>query len=370
MGKILDKIVQDDAAPSRNDLWLDGETLKANIHGKWKSISGGSSGAGVTIVDSVDKLDKNAPVGSMAAVAVGGGSKYQTFSKLCETIPPIAPDMSEEEVMEILKKMPIVNDIKFNIPNQIPQEVQGILALASSELIETGIMNNATILMMVVAQQGVMCAMQSSTGTVGPITIMAFNEEAQKYELNQAALQEFDVLFKSNTWVFLGKDFFSSVIGEITPESIAAMDEIFSLLSGAVAQAELYIKKEEWQKVLVEDIEAIYAKLDTKQNIINKQEVPFVGGLKPNIYYTDFVNNSNVLQYELLGHSTSLVYEEYIIELEVGDRSPSGLTFVDENGEFINIKWSNSISPTLNPNTTYLISISGNFAVFAQFINE
>lgn len=71
-------------------MWLDGETLKANIHGKWKSISGAGSGAGVTIVDSVDKLDANAPVGTPAIVAVGGGIKETKFSEVFENLPDLS----------------------------------------------------------------------------------------------------------------------------------------------------------------------------------------------------------------------------------------------------------------------------------------
>lgn len=333
---------------------------------------GGGSGAGVTIVDSVDKLDKNAPVGTPAIVAVGGGSRYQTFSEVCAMVPPfnLGPDTSQEETIEILKKLPIITDIKFNIPNQISQDVLGALVFISSEFIESGSMNDAHLLMILVQPQGVMCAMESVGGDAQPILIIGFNEETQKYELDKSALQEFDILFKSKTWVFAGKDVLSSLTGELTPETIAVMDEVFSLLAGAVAQAELYIKKEEWQKVLIEDIEAVYAKLNTKQNIISRKSLSYKKELEPNTYYTYFINNTNALQCKLLGHSISSVYEEYIIELEVGDNAPSTIIFVNDDGNIIDIKWANSMSPTFNSNTTYLISISGNFAVFAQFTNE
>ena len=120
MGKILDKIVQDDTAPSRNDLWLDGETLKANVRGKWKSISGRGSGAGVTIVDSIDKLDNNAPAGSLAVVAQQGTTDMKKPYDLYQL--DVENDClidQENYTIEILypEKLSKVKNVDFNMPS-------------------------------------------------------------------------------------------------------------------------------------------------------------------------------------------------------------------------------------------------------------
>lgn len=45
-------------------------------------LSKGGSGGGITIVDSIDKLDPNAKLGTLASVVIEGGIKKQTFKEI------------------------------------------------------------------------------------------------------------------------------------------------------------------------------------------------------------------------------------------------------------------------------------------------
>lgn len=112
MAKIIDKIIQSATEPSKNDLWLHEGSLKANLKGKWESIGGGSGG-GVTIVDSVDKLDENAPVGNLAVVAKQGGRTISSFRDLVQ--PNV--DMINANVGTInTAGLSIVNDLQITPP--------------------------------------------------------------------------------------------------------------------------------------------------------------------------------------------------------------------------------------------------------------
>lgn len=46
MKKVIERIVESPGAPSENDLWLNGKTLKKFQNGEWVVISGGNSGGG------------------------------------------------------------------------------------------------------------------------------------------------------------------------------------------------------------------------------------------------------------------------------------------------------------------------------------
>ncbi len=46
MKKVIERIVESPGAPSENDLWLNGTTLKKFQNGEWVAISGGNSGGG------------------------------------------------------------------------------------------------------------------------------------------------------------------------------------------------------------------------------------------------------------------------------------------------------------------------------------
>lgn len=369
MSERIDKTIISPYPPDTLDsMWYDGEKFRIFNNGEWNEIGG--SGAGVTIVDSIDKLDENAPIGSLAVVASGEG-EYQTFSELCTMVPPMDGDsgMTEEDNMEILKNLPIVTDIKFNIPNQISSEVQGILLLVSSEAISEST-GNTSMLMLAVMSQGVMCAMEGAEGAVGPITILLFNEETQKYELDKSALQEFNDLFKSKTWIFLGKDAMSGMIGEMTPVTIAAMDEIFLLLSSNI-QANLYIKKGQWQTPYESEFNDLKAKIAAKQSPIKALSVSgdTYYEISPGTFYRiDYINKDTTLK--LLGYINGRNlgnYEEYLFLLRTTKTDPINITFIDDNDKQITVKWANQIEFSLEEGYVYVVSIVEGLGVFLKF---
>lgn len=372
MGKILDKIVQDDAAPSRSDLWLDGETLKANIHGKWKSISGGGSGAGVTIVDSVDKLDENAPVGSMAVVASREG-KYQTFSEITESLPIIDSSMSNEESMELFKQLPIIADIKFNIPKPIPSDlvIQGAVALISNDFIDNGgNMNSSSLLLIAVQNQGVVAMGMMDGQMSDTLIIMQINEETQSFELNDTGINNFNQILNQKTWIFAG-DILSAMIGETTPESIGVMDEIFLFLSNNT-QADLFIKKGQWQDPYESKFNNLQAKIDAKQSPITVSSIS--GGdtyyeISPGKFYR-IDNIFEGITLKLLGYVNSTYssnYKEYLFRIRSTKTDPINITFIDENDTPITIKWANQIEFSLEGGYIYIISIVEDLGVFLKF---
>lgn len=99
MKKIIERIVDGPGAPSENDLWLNGTTLKKYENGEWKSISGGGDGSGSgsgsgcdcptieanpTIGDSDTTTPlENLKVGtSIYSVSSGGGSSSGSSARI------------------------------------------------------------------------------------------------------------------------------------------------------------------------------------------------------------------------------------------------------------------------------------------------
>lgn len=381
MGKILDKVVQDDAAPSRSDLWLDGETLKANIHGKWKSISGGGSGAGVTIVDSVDKLDENAPAGSMAVVAKEGNSTKAKFSELYQL--DMNNDMEVDQVNMTItiknkEKFDLISDIDIILPkdNKLISGQTSAILIGPFEIFNDIMMGggdtssvSAAIMIGAKSENDIITVVEGSLIHNGEELVVSLIEnDGEKYVLNEKGIKEFKN-FISNI------DVFTYYICEINSlmgntELPTYLDNFITFYKGQPSDSKVFIKKDKWKGICEDDFNDFDKKLNKKADVIGKSELLFAYSLKPNTYYTKELSRSNDLTITLLNYNESSNYDEYILELIIGDRAPSNLIIEDSNHTVLNIKWANNMAPTFSPYTTYIISISNIYAVFAQFTNE
>lgn len=373
MGKILDKIVQDDAAPSRSDLWLDGETLKANIHGKWKSISGGGSGAGVTIVDSVDKLDKNAPVGTPAVVAVGGGIKETKFSKVFETLPDLPTTEDEEVMTEYLNALPIVSKINIVAPRVIPEDAEYVIIFFTGDIKAILGQGEGTVIMIDIQKSGAQAMFKSPQVEQKTFNLFMYDTVSQTYVLNIQQINELNAIFASDDFKYLG-DFLGSILGPMSPEDLIVIDTFMSLYVGTKSQTQLYIKEEEWTKVAERDIQKIYKELENKISIprLDAGYTLYTGNVaEQNVFYRVSLLEEPIIKLDIDTSISSAQYKEFIFYFP--GNNETDIQFLDKNGIPLEIKWANGNSPIFEKGGNYFVSIVCGpvdyyLGVFVEFI--
>lgn len=118
-----------------------------------------------------------------------------------------------------------------------------------------------------------------------------------------------------------------------------------------------------------EDYSSLSGSLRDKADSIKVGEVAN-GVVYPNTYLISTINDTYAKSYTLYTSSfDETVYREYILELKCNS-TPSAVSFKNNNGVSLDIKWTNNIAPIFEDGYTYLISIANNFGVFAQYPNS
>ena len=362
MAKIIDKIVQSATEPSKNDLWLHDGKLQANLKGKWESIGGGSGG-GVQIVDSIDKLDPNAKVGTLASVVIEGGIKKQTFKEIAEITPPMGSITNNEFLIEYIKTCPIVNEIDIDVPKNKLPDFNAVLAFVA---IPEDITVTATdMIMLTIQSEGCAGAVQLNNDN-SQLPIFLWDETTQTYIKNENNIAIINNLLSSNNFAF-SEDILSVLIGPLTNESIELINDIVYFYRNTESQAEVYVKKENWEKIIQSDIDKVYSILNTKPDI----PVMSLYGLleddlaRSNIFYTCYLNNNPNIKLDI-----DLTKENYYAEFMFNLRATNTmeLVFSDRNGNPLDIIWANGNYPIVEDGHDYVISIiSGMLGVFVEF---
>lgn len=371
MARILDKIVQDDAAPSRNDLWLDGETLKANIHGKWKSISGGGSGAGVTIVDSIDKLDDlNVPNGTIVSVAPEGSVVKPSeilmvdFDIMLGFIENGDFAGYQNYLYSIIPLCKVVKNIQITVPTD-PVENQAVMLVFgegnSAEELQT-------------SPQMILVVGGTTTGALAVGAQWQYYDESgekvkEMYEVCREGIIEHEVLntvndiFKNHNLKYFMFEAMASADFHTINNFI---DKHIRFSSGNETQTFLK-KSNDFSRILEEkDYNDIQNKLNSLTSVRYKHETLDFNSymIEANVYY-DFMRwSSNELTITLKPLENKALYGEYMLQIFQGD-SDASLKILDEEGND-SITWIGT-PPNLLAGTTTLISIVNNIGVYTTF---
>lgn len=328
-------------------------------------------GGGIAIVDSIDKLDPNAELGSMASVVEPGSIQESSFRDLYQ------PDMSIlDQTTGTLTQPELlsgVSSINFLIPTDYSGVETGTI-LVPRTFSQTDI---RTIMLGVFYSDGMLAGvlaqyMNQHTGEQAEYLVGQVVDGV--YTIDDAVVTAINDILALDDWCYLGYEVETGA--QMTEEQFATLDKFATAVAGVPSTADIYVKGDKWAQLYKNDL----AKLATSIGIVSKsvdakadstmvQTLPYNKKLTPNTYYTATNSSTGDLTYVLITPTDTTKYSEYILQLRCTS-SPSSVSFTNESGTTLEIKWINNTPPTFEAGFTYLISIANNFGVFAQYVNS
>lgn len=310
---------------------------------------------GVPIVESVDALDADATLGSIACVAKLGSISETSVRNLYQ---PTA-DMIDQSTGTLTSPelLASVSSVKVLAPEgTISGEICGFYIVP-----RTFSMQN---------QQMLAPAIQCTDGVVTMVGAMAMTSSAPEQltfisytdgvpTVDQAAIDKFNAyLSTDNDWCYFGNPDGGFVM---TEGQFQTLDKFFKVVSGIPTISSLFIKKEEdWKELAIkEELDGLKKEFDGSR--IKTEEITSWRSsveMAPNTYYKRG-SSSTSLNVTLLPPSDLGIVNEYMLEIACS----KAFTLTLPEG----VVWANDLAPDIVAGKTYVISIVNNLAVFAEF---
>lgn len=364
--------------------------LNANVTEEIKTQIGGS-GSGIQIVESVDALDPNAAVGSIASVITPSSVREVNISEL-----PQADATIIDQTTDFINagNCPQVSGLQIIVPTgaiSAPttlSDTQDMLYFVSESLDLNGTSAGKALGLVLLQQDGQLSALMSmymDVETMTQLELMLFSIENGVVTANQEAIDQINEL--SNGLHYIGNIDRIMIGDSMTDEVLTVYDMIVKAISGKPTLADIYVKKDSWELLhkkdlekLTKDLEKFAKDLEAYKGEVESvfeskaDKIPFTtynswSGLQPNVYTTYSVSTTDSVSIKLADIEDTTVYSEYILELKCTS-TPSSVSFTDKNRTALDIKWSAGIAPTFEAGFTYMISIVKGFGVYSTFMNE
>lgn len=325
-------------------------------------------GGGITIVDSIDKLDPNAEFGSLACVVEQGSIKESSVRDLYQ---PDASMLDQNTgTLTAPELLSSVSSVSVFAPKDVTslgfEPVEAMIYLVSRDFSMT---SQAMAMVQIVPQQGVMVmTMTEGYDTMQQFVLAEYSQDTMSYTIHNDQVEAFNaVLANGMDWCYFGDPSGSG----ITEEQFATIDLFIKAVSGIPSKAHVYLKKDGWEELYVKDFEKLASDISSKADIIIMEQLGYDKVLKPNTYYKyeTAQNVSNISLTLTLANNDGLKYNEYILELKCLT-TLNAVSFVGKDGTPLTIKWVNDTPPPFEVGFTYIISIANNFGVFAQYVNS
>lgn len=392
MSKIIEKLVVSSTAPNNPNVgWVKQKTDRSKellIHdnNSWTPIggsnSGGGSGSGIDIVDSVNDLDPNAELGSMASVVTPGSVGEVNISELPQADTSIMDQttgfINAGDCPQVSGLQIIVPTGAISAPTTLSNE-SDMLYFTSESLDMNGMSVGKVLALSLFQQDGQLSAlmgMYMDVETATQLELELFSIVDGVVTANQEAIDQINEL--SNGLHYIGN--LNRILGgdSIPDEVLTVYDMVVKAVSGKPALADIYVKGDKWELLHEKDLNIVLEKMNTVTNALNTKadliQVNSSGNLGediyPNTYLKQTCNWAGDINYTLKMPIDISIYSEYILELNC-KVAPRSVTFRDmTNNKELPIKWVNGIAPVFEAGFTYIISIVDNFGVFAQYINS
>ena len=392
MSKIIEKLIVSSTAPNNPNVgWVKqkadrSKELLIHDNNSWTPIggsnSGSSSGGGIEIVDSVDKLDPNAELGSIASVAVQGNYSETSFKNLYQPdasmIDRNIGALTQPELLSSVSSLKVfaptdVNNLEFEL-------VESTFDLVSRDFSMT---NENVAMIQTHPYRGVMAEViiggnYDSAQQFLLVEGLLRPGDMVSYTVNTDQVEAFNaVLANGMDWCYLG----NSVGGFVTTEEqFDTIDLFFKAVSGKPNSIDIYVKGDKWEKLYAKDFEKIASnigkvetsitdKINAKADKMPIESYASWPGLQPNVYTTYTISSTGNAFIKLAKITDRYTYNEYIIEIKCTS-TPSSVSFKSSNNAEVVINWANDNIPIFEEGYTYIISIVNNFGVFAQFTNS
>ena len=332
-----------------------------------------SKGGGITIVDSVDELDPNAELGSLASVVEPGSISEILISELPQ---PDSSIMNMDTGFIDATSCHQVSALSIIVPEgPVPVSME----LKESEMIyfcseSVDLVNMTTGIVLGIFPQIVNNEIIALAGMYMNVTTSEQKQWAffiiqdGVVSVDQAAIDECNTYIKDLHYIGAMQYVMQGL--SLTTEQLLIYDNVVKAVVGIPSKAHVYLKKDNWEELYAKDLEKLTSNINSKADIISIKELGYDKVLKPNTYYKYQTAQSvgNISITLTLANNDGLKYNEYILELECLT-TLNAVSFVGEDGTPLTIKWTNGIAPTFNGGYTYIISIVNGFGVFSQFIN-
>lgn len=322
------------------------------------------SGSGVPIVESVNDLDPNAPLGTLAVVAKQGSIQEHNISNLPQIDPSIV-DMNTGaiDISNCLK----VSGISFLIPESpnvnisSTSEMDMLLFISEDMTLNDSSTGRMFAVLPLISDNKIVTVYgmyQDIANNIYENWPLFGSDDGETIVVNQPAIDE--CISYVNGLYYLG-NFMYIVQGMSVPaELIQVYDTIVKVIAGVPTEISVYQKNDNWEKLYNTELETIKTQLN---DLLNSKKIITSNSsemeLTPNRYY---INTSNYL-YSLtitLGEITDpSIVNEYFIEFTTYNNTTISLP--------ASIKWQNGIVPTFEANTTYQISIINNLGIVTSF---
>lgn len=338
---------------------------------------------GLPIVDDVNKLDPNAEIGSMASVAIPGNLQETSLSELPQ---PDASIVDYTTMVLNASTCPLASGLSVIVPTSaIPVTTtiseQEMICFVS-ESVDLGNSTFGTMLgIMPLIQNGelsALMAMYMDVTTMAQSNFTLFSITDGVVTADQDAINQVDTLI--NGLHYIGAIQYTMGGQTLPSEILDVYDMVVKAVTGIPSITDVYVKGDNWEPLHKKDLEKLAKDLEACKGEVTSVteskadkitiDTYYSGfGLQPNVYTKHSVSKTGSVSIKLADIEDTTVYSEYILELKCTS-TPSSVSFANESGTSLTIKWANDTSPIFEAGYTYLISIANNFGVFAQYVNS
>lgn len=329
----------------------------AEIDGLLEQVKNGGTG-GVPIVDSVDKLSADAPVGSVAVV---GGKEEKSFRYLIQPKEDVMDMETGTLNTSILSR---VSEIKAMIPSEVVNGPYVEVCLVGST------MEHMIRFSCLEYGRGEISLLEAQVDSgdihlVKPLIELTENG----YILDAEWLETINSLLSNSELFYLSNQSFN-----VSAEEYDVLDRF--IVSSSLS-ANLFIKKGSWEKMLENELTSIDNNVKSLES--SKQDVVKLGQsgsnayrtLYPNIKYNGICISSSSLDITLAEFMKPEEYQEYYLEISLS-AIPQKVRFFDEEGNDVtnDIVWIDGKSPEFMDDYVYIITICRRvegYGYFARF---
>lgn len=396
MSKIIEKLIVSSTAPNNPNVgWVKqkadrSKELLIHDNNSWTPIggsnSGGGSGSGIDIVDSVDKLDPNAELGSIASVAVQGNLVETSIRDLYQPdasmIDPDAGILTQPELLSSVSSLKVFAPTDFTNIGFEPVEASFYLVPRDFSMT-----NKTMVMVMIDPSMGVMAeAILGSPDATQQFILVEFSYDTMSCIVNNDQVEAFNaILANGMDWCYLGSPDTGFVI---TEEQFNTLDLFVNAVDGMPTRADIYIKKDKWEPLFVNTEEnelsdrvgVVENELHTlsdnvttlnfsKANNITFNNYSSYNKVLPNVYTRHTISSTDSVNIALGRIENNNIYNEYILELKCTS-TPSSVRFKYPDNTAVTIVWASGIAPTFEAGMTYLISIAEGLGVYSMFPNS
>jgi hypothetical protein len=342
----------------------DGITVEEAIN----NLSLNAGGNGINIVATEDDLDENAPAGTLSCVATPGTIEAISAKDLYQ---PTINDIDMNTFTIITSGFNAVSNIEISLDSPEVEGVETMIYFCTENTPIGGGGDGVVFAIFTAPTDNYISAVGGAyinVGTQEQQEFLFYQVENSSVTVHQEQIDTFMGLFNGYELYYLG-NFEKLMNGQtITPEELETIDKIVQISSGIKSTAELFLKKDKWEKQSLE-FKLNDNILPIRNGVVdlgfNRKKIVEVTDswmqISPNILYR-YVGTSTSPYFYFNATNTGTVVDEYMVELTIPANTNMSISFPSS------VIWANGLAPVFEPGYTYQFSIVNNLGTYVKFI--